>query len=748
MQNVLNDLSEESTKIGSTVNISTQLDIEKIVKIIYSAFLFILPLAYFPFFGDGVTLFRSFLFISVSLVSLILIFVNAYIKKQISVLPLKYYVPFFIFILSIVLSTLFSINQSVSLYGSFNKYYSSVFFAISLVLTSIVFTTFKINLIKLLHPLVFSLFFLFSFYLLIYYKVGVFNNIQITNLPLLGSTFHLYGLSAFGAFYSYLYILFKKSNFLTKLFYFLTTLLCVYVTAVSLDYLVISLTLAFMIISFFFVFYKRSIKSNLYLSAALILITIITFLLVVFPFTQQMLVMQKQSSPRLGFTDSWLMASGNARVYPLFGSGIGTFFTTNSIYRPTTLNNSINWNLKFIEPYNFIFESLSTTGIFGLVALCYLFFVFIKYIFIYSKDLFFTFNFLFLLIILLSTNNYLVLMPLIFILFGYSLSYFFENKKIKINFPSGFIVLATFFTFIIGIYFFNFYKVSLAQYNFYRASISASLPARYNSLVSAIANDPKESVYRRELIITNLLVAKSASSKKDLSDDEIKELSDLISQAISNARFLTEREPYNSLNYEYLGLIYKSIIPISQNAAPAALDAYLKAVMLDPSNPALYMEIGSLYYSQKDYINAINYFSQSVKLKSDYTNARYNLAFALKDYRAYDEAINELKNVKNLVANNSVLVDQVDKDIELFKEEKQKNSPSKSDNNVTTTPVELEKDTNTSNINIDNKEINIKEEDLIVATPSLTPKAKPSVTVKPPIKQPTPTPSPTVREEN
>ena len=104
---------------------------------------------------------------------------------------------------------------------------------------------------------------------------------------------------------------------------------------------------------------------------------------------------------------------------------------------------------------------------------------------------------------------------------------------------------------------------------------------------------------------------------------------------MGEGRFGVGIAPRSAANWEVLASIYKQISGVSQNALQFSLDAYGRAIQLDPLNPLLRLSVGGVYYQLKNYDLAVRFFDDAVSLKPDYSNALYNLAIALRDKGSY-----------------------------------------------------------------------------------------------------------------
>ena len=105
----------------------------------------------------------------------------------------------------------------------------------------------------------------------------------------------------------------------------------------------------------------------------------------------------------------------------------------------------------------------------------------------------------------------------------------------------------------------------------------------------------------------------------------------LIAQAINEGRASVVLSPRSSRNWEVLALIYRNITGVAENSLTFALDAYGRAIQMDPFNPALRVNVGSIYYMAQNYDLAVRFYTDSINLKPDYINGYYNLAVALRD---------------------------------------------------------------------------------------------------------------------
>jgi len=109
------------------------------------------------------------------------------------------------------------------------------------------------------------------------------------------------------------------------------------------------------------------------------------------------------------------------------------------------------------------------------------------------------------------------------------------------------------------------------------------------------------------------------------------------------------------------------LIGVTNDADQWTISALNNAITLDPANPNLRLELGSIYFSKQDYLTAANLFRQATQLKGDYANAHYNMAQALKGAKIYDLAISELEITKSLLPSDSSDIAKIDEEIKQIK---------------------------------------------------------------------------------
>ena len=186
-------------------------------------------------------------------------------------------------------------------------------------------------------------------------------------------------------------------------------------------------------------------------------------------------------------------------------------------------------------------------------------------------------------------------------------------------------------------------KIVLADYH-HRLALNAVSKndgiVAYNELIAAEKLNPKNDLYRSDLAQVNLALANAiavakapteASPGGSLTDQDKQNIQVLLSQSINEGRTAVTLSPRSAINWEILGLLYRQIAGVAENALVFSLDSYGRAILQDPLNPQLRVSVGGVYYAVKSYDMAIRFFTDSINLKPDFANGYYNLSVALRD---------------------------------------------------------------------------------------------------------------------
>ena len=398
----------------------------------------------------------------------------------------------------------------------------------------------------------------------------------------------------------------------------------------------------------------------------------------------------------LSVQESWISASSAVRDFPILGSGPSTFYLNFPRYKSVAFNTTDLWNLRFDKPYNELFNILGTMGIVGILAAIYLGMRMVKFAFNASRNtddsgdtlaikvglvltvlaFFLTYAtvlntfivFLFLSLLVAKTNirNESNVEDMMTSLSSLALSSTDMGDKRQAAYAPFIVATPLFILTILAGY--QAYKVYAAEY-YTRQGIEATQANDGGTVLlyqgKAINTNPRIDAYHTVYAQTNLAIANVIASNQELTDTDKQNIQTLIAQSIRSIRLATEvLNPLNVNNWEVRAGIYRVLIGSAENADQWALSSYNTAIQLDSSNPRLRVNLGGIYFLNKDYLQAANQFKQATLLKTDYANAYYNLSQALIMLKDYDNAKIALETTKRLVPQDSPDAQIVDKDLQ------------------------------------------------------------------------------------
>lgn len=129
-----------------------------------------------------------------------------------------------------------------------------------------------------------------------------------------------------------------------------------------------------------------------------------------------------------------------------------------------------------------------------------------------------------------------------------------------------------------------------------------------------------------------------------------------VSKAIEEVRAATDVAENNLLAWEARGVVYREIRGLAVGAEKWAIEAFEKAVELEPASPVLRTELGKLYLTQsktgleeekESYVKkAREEFEEAIKLKPDYLDANIQLGLWEESQGNIKEAISKMEKLK------------------------------------------------------------------------------------------------------
>ncbi|MDP2671051.1 MAG: O-antigen ligase family protein [bacterium] len=415
----------------------------------------------------------------------------------------------------------------------------------------------------------------------------------------------------------------------------------------------------------------------------------------------------------LPLANSWKVAARATGEKPLLGSGPGTYLFNFTAFKPFEMNSTSNWNIRFDESGSDYLGILPTMGIIGLIAFSLIVLAAVRPTIKYvlnspnlkqnSESLFLAVSIVVFSLCLVFFNSGIATFLVFLLITAAAFSLLRDagvagvddvdlrlvalrsggiiqvepagrpkqNSLALVSFiPAIFVFLALVF---VG------YRVYAGEVYFRRAVNEANQkPANgkniRDNLLASIRSNSYFDLYHRTLMLTDLSLAKSISQRGKLTKDEQNTLVGLIGEAQNEGKIASGYETrglgvitikkvpgtsnLNVANWESLALIYSNIGGDQRaNALIHAKNTYIRAIQLDPLNPQLYQSLATLYYSEKDYENAIKLLQSATQAKADYLPARYDLAQAFIAKGGVDslnQAVNELGAYLEILPGNQV----------------------------------------------------------------------------------------------
>lgn len=611
--------------------------------------------------------------------------------------------PIWLYIVVFTLSTVLSANQVDSIFGTQTKWVPSL---IALVTFTLYFYTISTNM-RLLQAIKYSIYgFMAGGSISSLVTILSYYGIKISSAEFMRiKSFNLAGSLEIAALVSAIALLFSVSVFYNSKASInkSLSLISILINFVALTLIWYTPALVLAVIGFVYINanYIKNINNVKSEVALIVGFATVWVLLLSIPFTAKIV---KNSNfdlqPTLDLQTSWSMTAKVIGDRPLWGNGPNTFPLVFSQNKTLQMNMLPTWNYSFTRPYNQVLEDIVALGLLGLLVSVFFMYRLVELVIhIYKKKEEFT------------PVHQALIIPIV----GIPLFHLLSNGSTQSNFIF-YTYLGIFVSLVAGfgkdkksedIYIsiksFGTLEVSdqpeskekfqylaiipllgvasaIAYYSsfniqseyFFRKAIDSALSndayGVYNNQINARNAFPRRDSYHTAIAQTNLNLAITLANKPQLSDQEKQAIQTLISESIRSTRLATETlNPLNLNNWIVRASIYRTLIGVTSDADQWAVAALSNAIQLDPANPNLRMDLGTIYFSKKDYLTAANLFKQATQLKSDYANAHYNLAQTLIKIESYDAAVSELEITKSLLPTNFPDVDRLDKEIETLK---------------------------------------------------------------------------------
>lgn len=376
----------------------------------------------------------------------------------------------------------------------------------------------------------------------------------------------------------------------------------------------------------------------------------------------------------LDMTSAWVIAVETLKNNPIFGVGPGNFVEAFSRFRPVSFNATKLWSNTFGVSSMGILNIWTELGTVGLAIV-----VLISSVVLKKRKNVDGFKIVLLgLLTLVLPPTFLVL----FLLFWVLSTSWGEVKTVKLFLPLGEkgvnIMPYLVSLLLLAVTGFGGYKIARATLGdyFWRESLLATSKndgsGAYNNQIKAIGMNPNLADYRAVYAQTNLALAQNflnVEKKEDLTEENKQKASTLIQQAVREGQAAVNLDQKVPAYWSNLGSIYKSLIGLVDSTLDWSVQSYQQAAILDPVNPNINMDLGSIAYGAGDYASAERYFEEVIRDKSDLANAWYNWAYAAKKQDKLQDSVTRLEQAVKLVPADSTDYEKANKELESWKKE-------------------------------------------------------------------------------
>lgn len=165
----------------------------------------------------------------------------------------------------------------------------------------------------------------------------------------------------------------------------------------------------------------------------------------------------------------------------------------------------------------------------------------------------------------------------------------------------------------------------------------------YLKEVNAAKLDPFNSNYPLMLSQFFRSAALSLLNKKDNTPEDRKNATDYMQRAVDYGKLAVTLNPYNVIVWENLAATYQSFIGIADGASNFAVSHLAQAASLDPTNPEIRLQLGTLFFNLGDPDQALKVIGQAIELKQNWDIPYYNTALIYKSRKDYPRALQYLK---------------------------------------------------------------------------------------------------------
>lgn len=341
----------------------------------------------------------------------------------------------------------------------------------------------------------------------------------------------------------------------------------------------------------------------------------------------------------------------------LVGVGVENFISAFTVGRPSAFNMAAAWSTRYTLSSSLLFHFATIYGVMGVAALGYFFISMIKGTYAIP-----------ILISRIVAIAALALLPpsfpaLVLVVILLTLdthehsSHLALPKKPLLIYGAGIVILIALLGTSYGL--FRTYSAELAFGKSLRSLEKREGTAAYNAQIEAISLSPNIARFHTSYSQTNLALANSLAdtASGSATPDQIKKdretATQLVQQAIREAKLAVSLAPKNILVWENIAAVYQELTGVAQGADQWTVAAYQQALQLDPTNPSLRLRMGGAYIGQQKFDRAAEQYIAAIELKPNYANAYYNLAFVYRETKKYLAAAQAIREALKYVTPGS-----------------------------------------------------------------------------------------------
>lgn len=340
------------------------------------------------------------------------------------------------------------------------------------------------------------------------------------------------------------------------------------------------------------------------------------------------------------FSATMSITKGVIAQNPLLGIGPNRFGEAWSMYKPVIINDTQFWDTYFNSGSGLLPTLVATSG--GLGILAWLVFL-ILFLVIGVKSVFSSIKnsknwemmaffvlalYLFVASFFYFTGTVIFLLSLAFTGVFIGLATTNSNKEISMSFlndyrKSFFSILGLIILMIFSATLLFKYGERFASVSYFRKSLSTTTIQNAKDYIgkalSLYSNDLYLRTYSQIYLIELNSLAKEGAS---LSDTQKADLQNSFDQTISSAQAATNYDPSNYLNFQLLGSTYQAVgsLGVKDSYSKAVL-VYQNASNLNPLNPGLKLSMASASFVDGKVKEAKDYANSALLLKPDYIDA-------------------------------------------------------------------------------------------------------------------------------